>query len=90
MVMRINESGRYDLISTIYCSAFTWECQVLPDLMDGVSDDENIMVLKHDDLVTVMGQYCTISEEDTSSHSVRDCDGVYVMWKLDFDLGYVT
>lgn len=76
MVVRINEPRRYDLVGTINHPAFTWKCQALPDLMDGVSDDENIMVLKNDDLVTVMGQNGAVSEEDTSSHSTRDCDEV--------------
>lgn len=76
MVMRINEPRRHDLVGTINHPAFTWKCQVLPDLMNRVSDDENIMVLENNDLVTVMGQNGAISEEDTSSHPVRDYDGV--------------
>lgn len=76
MVMRINESGRYDLVGTIDYPAFIWRRQVLPDLMDCASDDENIVVLKNDDVVTVMGQNGAVAEEDTGSHSVRDCDGV--------------
>jgi len=55
MVMGINESGRYDLVGTIYYPAFTWKCQALPDLMDCVSDDENIMILENNDLIAVMG-----------------------------------
>lgn len=54
MVVRINESGRYDLVSAIYYPAFTW-VEALPDLMDCVSVNQNIMLFKNDDLIVIMG-----------------------------------
>lgn len=70
MVVRINESRGYYLASAIYDPALLWKLDTLPDMMDCVSDDEDIMVLENHDFITIVGQNGAILEENAVGHVV--------------------